>query len=77
METYSIDIDHILIQQLEKKGVEQYIIPRFLKDLMNSYGDDTSMSHFQVNDRLHFLGWDDIQLDYHTFQLAKAYLEHA
>ncbi len=29
-----------------------------------------NMSLSQVNERLHFLGWNDIELDYHTHQLA-------
>lgn len=76
METYSIDVEKILIQQLEKKGLDQNIIPRFIKDIINSYCDDTSMSLFQINDRLQLLGWDDIVLDYNTFQLTETYLEN-
>ncbi len=33
------------------------------------------MSLSQVNNRLHSLGWNDIDLDYHTFQLAKECFE--
>jgi hypothetical protein len=33
------------------------------------------MSHFQVSKRLKYLGWDDIELDYHTLQLAIDSLE--
>ena len=29
----------------------------------------------QVNDRLHSLGWDDIELDYRTYELATACFE--
>jgi len=29
-----------------------------------------NMSLSQVNERLHYLGWNDIELDYHTYQLA-------
>ena len=30
-----------------------------------------NMNFSQVNERLHYIGWNDIELDYHTFQLAK------
>ena len=63
-----------LTERLKKKGIEQNHIQGFINDLMNSYFDDPSMNLLQLNDRLHLLGWLDIQLDYHTFQLAKAYL---
>jgi hypothetical protein len=33
------------------------------------------MNHAQVNEQLHFLGWDDVELDYHTLQLAIACFE--
>jgi hypothetical protein len=33
------------------------------------------MNHLQINKRLHFLGWDDFEMDYHTLQLAKACFE--
>jgi hypothetical protein len=33
------------------------------------------MSHYQANKRLKYLGWNDIEIDYHTFQLAMNSLE--
>jgi len=33
------------------------------------------MNLLQVNKRLHLLGWDSFELDYHTLQLAIAYFE--
>ena len=76
METPSTDIETTLIHQLDKMGVESNTIPRFVKDLLISLSDNPSMSLFQVNNRLHGLGWDDIELDYHTFQLVKACFEN-
>jgi hypothetical protein len=32
-------------------------------------------SQVQVNKRLHYLGWDDFDLDYHTLELAVAFFE--
>ena len=35
----------------------------------------TVMNLLQVNQRLHLLGWDSFELDYHTLQLAIACFE--
>ena len=75
MEKYSIDTEKILSKQLEKQGIELNIIPRFIKDLFYSFLDNPAINLFQVNDRLRLLGWIDINLDYHTYQLAKACFE--
>ena len=64
------DLKKILIQQLEEKGIQLSQIPGFLRDLENTLLDDPDISLFQVSSHLQSLGWDDIQLDYHTFQLA-------
>ena len=74
METPSTDIETTLLHHLDKMGIESNTIPRFVKDLIISFTDNPSMSLFQVNSRLHGLGWD--YLDYHTFQLAKACFEN-
>ena len=76
METYSIDIKNVLIGQLKEKGVALHTIPRIIKDLTISFSDNPSLNLFQANTRLHLLGWDDVKLDYHTFQLAKANFEN-
>ena len=75
MEERSTDIDKTLINELEGKGIEKNIIPRFIKDLAYSFQIDPSVSLSDVNDRLHFLGWADVELDYHTLQLAIASFE--
>ncbi len=35
-----MEIEKVLIKQLEKKGIELSIIPRFIKDIVNSYLDN-------------------------------------
>jgi len=50
-------------------------MPRFIKDMAFSFQTDISLSLSEVNDRLHFLGWEDVELDYHTLQLAIASFE--
>jgi len=75
MEERSTDIEKTLINELKGKGVGNSVIPRFIKDLAYSFQTDLSVSLSEVNDRLHFLGWEDVELDYHTLQLAIASFE--
>ena len=68
-------LEEILINELQEKGINDDIIPRFIKDIAFSYEIDPSFSLSEINNRLHYLGWDDIELDYHTLQLAIASFE--
>jgi len=65
----------ILIKRLENKGIEPSIIHGFIRDLANTILPNPHMNLFQVNKRLHLLGWDSFELDYHTLQLAIACFE--
>ena len=76
MNSNSIDIEKVFFNHLEKKGIEQVNVNRFIKDLINSNFDDPNTSLHQVSSHLTFLGWDDAVIDYYTLQLAKAYLEN-
>ena len=75
MEHSTTVIKEALINELKGMGINNDIIPRFIKDLSYASQIDPSVSLSVVNDRLHFLGWDDVDLDYHTLQLAIASLE--
>ena len=75
MEEHAADIERTLINELKGKGIDNNIIPRFIKDLAYSFQIDPSVSLSDVNDRLHFLGWDEVEMDYHTLQLAIASFE--
>ena len=63
-------IDQKLIQRLVEIGVETSLIPGFLRSLANAFLINPTMSHFQANKRLKYLGWDDVEIDYHTLQLV-------
>jgi hypothetical protein len=72
------DIIHIkmtLVDRLKTKGVDPGIIPWFIKNLARTMKFDSHMNLSQINSRLKWLGWDDVELDYHTYQLAKACFE--
>jgi hypothetical protein len=64
-----------LINELKGKGIDNNIIPRFIKDMAYSFQIDPHVSLSDVNKRLHFLGWEDVELDYHTLQVAIASFE--
>jgi hypothetical protein len=75
MEPDKTDLKTIFIEQLIKKGIEEHILPLFLKDLSNALSRPDSTDLEAVTNRLHLLGWIDFELDYHTFQLARAYFD--
>lgn len=68
-------VDKKLIHKLIENGVEASLIPGFLRSLANAFLINPGMSHCQANKRLKYLGWDDIEIDYHTLQLAITSLE--
>ena len=63
------------IERLEKQGMEPGMIPGFIRSLANAISVYPDMNLSQVNQRLHLLGWDNFELDYHTLQLAIASFE--
>jgi hypothetical protein len=70
MESYPIYIKQILLKQLIIIGVEPNLISGLMKALAVFFYLNPNMSLSQVNERIHYLGWNDIELDYHTYQLA-------
>jgi len=69
------EIIHVLIRRLSERDLEPSLIPGFMKSLVNILGDNSYPGLRQVNTRLRYLGWDGIELDYHTLQLAIACTE--
>lgn len=65
----------ILLERLEKKGIEPCTVHGFMKDLANTILLSPDVNLLQVNERLHLLGWDSVEMDYHTLQLAIACFE--
>lgn len=68
-------VDRKLVCKLIEKGIDVSLIPGFIRSLANACLLTPDMSHSQVNKRLKYLGWDDIELDYHTLLLAIDSLE--
>jgi hypothetical protein len=77
MESYPINIKQIFLQRLKKIGVGPNLTSSLLKALAVFFYLNPNMSLLQVNERLHYLGWNDIELDYHTYQLAIECLDNS
>lgn len=75
MRKKSTAIERALTKELKKLGIEHRTMPRFMKDLTYSFQPDPFLSLTEVNERLHLLGWEGVELNYHTLQLAIASLE--
>ena len=76
MESQSDTIKHIFMHRLMMMGIEIDIIPLFMRDLRNSITTYPSSDLRKIGNVIRQLGWDGIELDYQTFQLAKAYFEN-
>ncbi|WP_321492301.1 hypothetical protein [uncultured Desulfobacter sp.] len=68
-------IDQKLVKKLIENGVEASLIPGFIRSLANAFLVNPNMSYCQARKRLKYLGWEDIDIDYHTFSLAVNVLE--
>lgn len=68
-------LTQILIDRLEKKGMEPGEIPGFIRDLTNTLLVNPHSNHLHLNEQLHLLGWNDLDLDYRTLEVATACFE--
>ena len=68
-------LTEILIERLEKKGMESGEIPGFIRDLTNTFLFNPHLDHLHLNEQLQMLGWNDLDLDYRTFEVAEACFE--
>ncbi len=67
-------LEQTLYHRLEQSGIDRPLVPGFLRNLANAGKASERMNHAQVQAQLRYLGWHDIELDYHTWKLAEAYL---
>ena len=70
-----ITIDAVLMQRLEKKGIAADLMAGFVRDVMVAHKVDEHMELKALNQRLHLLGWDGVELDHHTLQIIIAHCE--
>jgi hypothetical protein len=64
-----------LVHRLTALGIHRGLVPWLIRNLAAAHRIDPHLNLVQFNRRLHYLGWDDLDLDYHTWQLALACLE--
>lgn len=69
------EFTQILVERLKKMGMEANVICAFIRDLEKVLSTGPRSDLSQVNQRLHLLGWDDLELDYRTLELATACFE--
>ena len=69
------ELRQLLVQRLIQKGLEKNLIPGFLRSLANSIDISQNPTFTLINRHMQHIGWDDIDLDYHTFELARNCLE--
>ncbi len=68
-------VDKKFICTLTEKDVDIFLIPGFIRSLVNALLISPTITYAQVNKRLKYLGWNDIEIDYHIFQLALSSFE--
>jgi serine protease inhibitor ecotin len=71
-----MNVDHpwlhkVLRRKLRSAGLEEKTVPRVVKDLMLFFSGDPSMQRSEMNRKLQVLGWDDVEIDYRTWELAR------
>ena len=69
------NLKQLLIQRLSHRGLEKNQIPGFLRSLANSIDIGQNPNYTLINNHMRNIGWDDIDLDYRTFELARNCLE--
>ena len=65
----------ILGERLVDKGIAPETIPAYIRDLFNTISMNRNLLLFEVNRGMERLGWDEFELDEHTFQLITAVFE--
>ena len=68
-------LNAILIQRLEERGIMPTAIPGFFRNVIIAISNNNDMSLQEINRRLHLLGWDTFEMDDQTLQLILANFE--
>lgn len=64
-----------LVDRLAAKGLEKNTIPSFIRSMRICIATDPKINQLKANRQLQFLGWNDIEVDYRTLQIAIACFE--
>ena len=60
----------LLADRLALKGLEKDTISSFIRSMRICFAADPKMNYLKTNRQLQFLGWNNIEVDSHTLQLA-------
>jgi hypothetical protein len=69
------DLHQLLLDRLQQQGVNNDEAPALLRDLSKILESNPGIDPGAANSRLQMLGWNGLKLDYHSFQLAQAWME--
>jgi hypothetical protein len=71
MQADAKDIETIFTNRLLTLGIDPVNIPGLVREICRSMFLQPNINLYQINKRLNFLGWTDIELDYYTFSLVR------
>ena len=70
-----MDLEQLLKDRFTGMGIDSDMVPRIIKDISTFFNEDPTISLAQLNRQLTALGWDDLSIDYRTYELIKEYFE--
>lgn len=69
------DFKQVLLDRLVKQGADPSSLGSILKALAKILSQDPDVDPAAANERLRYLGWQEVRVDYHILQLALACFE--
>ncbi len=65
----------LLAERLKRQGVEPHEMPGFLREMAKLLSADPDLPPAAANQRLQYLGWTDVTVDYQSLLLTAACLQ--
>jgi hypothetical protein len=69
------NLRQLLLDGLIKKGADASSLPGILRSLAKILSADPEIDPASANEKLCYLGWQEVKVDYHLLQLALACFE--
>ena len=69
------NLRQVLLDRLVKKGADSASLPGILRSLAKILSADPEIKPASANEKLCYLGWQEVEVDYHLLQLALACFE--
>jgi len=69
------NLRQVLLDRLVKKGADSASLPGILRCLGKILSTDPEIDPASANEKLCYLGWQEVEVDYHLLQLALACFE--